>query len=89
VSIRTIGEGAGDGLMSVEARLRKLEICYRSALSGAVAAKAHYLAQADNRGATPAKIAHLQRQWKNLENQRKEIAERMAHLETLEQTEVH
>jgi len=75
--------------MKVEARLRKLEICYRAALSGAVAAKAHYLAQAGNRGATPATIAHLQRQWKDLESHRREIAERMFRLESLEQTEVH
>jgi hypothetical protein len=75
--------------MDVEARLRKLEIRYRTALSGAVAAKARYLAQADDRGATPAKIAHLQKQWKGLENQRKEIAERMARLESWEHTEIH
>jgi hypothetical protein len=75
--------------MNVESRLRKLEIRYRTALSGAVAAKAHYLAQVATRGATPAKIAHLQRHWKDLENQRKELAERMVDLENLEQSEVH
>ncbi len=74
--------------MNVEATLRKLEVRYRAALSGAVSAKAQYLAQAGSLGATPATIAHLQRQWKNLESQRKEIAERMARLEALEQTAI-
>ena len=74
--------------MNVEATFRKLEVRYRAALSSAVSAKAQYPPQAASLGATPATIAHLQRQWKNLEKQRKKIAERMARLEALEQTAI-
>lgn len=75
--------------MNVETKLRKLEASYRQALSGAVVAKARYLARAGDRGATRAQTARLQQQWQELERQRRELAERMARLEALENTAIH
>jgi len=75
--------------MNVETKLRKLEASYRQVLSGAVVAKARYLARAGERGATRAQTARLQQQWQELERQRCELAERMALLEATENTAIH
>jgi hypothetical protein len=75
--------------MNVETKLRKLEASYRQALSGAVVAKARYLARAGDRGATRAQTVRLQQQWQELERQRRELAERMARLEAMENTPIH
>jgi hypothetical protein len=52
-------------------------------------AKARYLARAGNRGTTAAQTALLQSQWQELENRRRELAERMARLEAAEYDQVH
>jgi transcription elongation GreA/GreB family factor len=75
--------------MNVETKLRKLEAKYREALSGAVVAKARYLARVGDRGATGAQTARLQEQWQELERRRRELAERMARLEAMEYTAIH
>ena len=75
--------------MNVETKLRKLEARYREALSGAVVAKARYLARAGDRGATGAQTARLQEQWLELERRRRELAERMARLEAIEYVDLH
>jgi hypothetical protein len=75
--------------VNVETQLRKLEASYRQALSGAVVAKARYLARAGDRGAGRAQTARLQQRWQKLERQRHELAERMARLEAMENSAIH
>jgi hypothetical protein len=75
--------------VNIDTKLRQLEVRYRRALSGAVVAKARYLARADNRSATAAQTALLQKQWQELENRRRELAERMALLEAAENNSLH
>jgi hypothetical protein len=70
--------------MDIETRLRKLESRYRTALSAAVAAKAHYLALAGEPGATPAAIERAKSRWQQLESGKKAIAARMDEVERLE-----
>ena len=75
--------------MNIETKLRQLEVQYRYALSGAVAAKARYLACADSRRASPAHIAHLLTEWLSLVERKRALARRMSALEHLENSALH
>jgi hypothetical protein len=70
--------------MDIEARLRKMESRYRTALSAAVAAKAHSLALAGEASAMPATVERARSQWQQLESRKREIAAQIGELETLE-----
>jgi hypothetical protein len=70
--------------MDIEARLRKLESRYRAALSAAVAAKAHYLALAGERSATPAAIERAKSLWQQIDARKRTLAAQMGELEALE-----
>lgn len=70
--------------MDIENRLRKLESCYRSALSATVAAKANYLALAGEPCATPAAIERAQSLWRQVDAWKRTIALQMGERETLE-----
>jgi hypothetical protein len=69
--------------MDVEARLRKLEIGYRLALSSAVAAKAHYLGLLGSPSATPASIERARQLWQQREACKRAFAARMGEVEDL------
>lgn len=75
--------------MNIESQLRQLEVQYRYALSGAVAAKARYLASADSRRASPARVAVLLTEWLSLVERKRALARRMSALERLEKSEFH
>jgi hypothetical protein len=70
--------------MDIEIRLRKLESRYRAALSGAVAAKANYLALAGEPSATPTAVDRAKCSWQQLEARKGAIAAQMSELEALE-----
>ena len=70
--------------MEIEARLRKLESLYRSALSAAVTSKARYLALDAEAGATPTAIARARAEWHVLERRKRALAREMGELEKLE-----
>ena len=70
--------------MDIEARLRKLESRYRTALSAAVAAKAHYLALAGEPSATPAAVERASALWKQLESRKRTLAAQTGGLEALD-----
>jgi hypothetical protein len=70
--------------MDIETRLRKLESRYRSALSGSVAAKAHYLALAEEPSSTPAAVEAAKARWLALDSRKRTIAAQMGELEALE-----
>ena len=70
--------------MDIEARLRKLESRYRAALSAAVAAKAHYLALAGERSATPAAIERAKSLWRQIDARKRAIAAQTDEIEALE-----
>jgi hypothetical protein len=70
--------------MDIEARIRKLEVRYRAALSAAVAAKAHYLSLAGEASSTPLAIEHARLHWQQFESRKKLIAARMDEVERQE-----
>lgn len=72
--------------MDIEARLRNLELQYRSTLSAAVAAKARYLAVQGESSSTPAAIVRARRAWENLAAHKSGIVAQIHALEELEQT---
>ncbi len=74
--------------MDMEVRLRKLEAQYRSALSGTIAAKAHYLAIASEPSATSYAIERAKSRWQSLEARKQGIAARMGELEALDDVAV-
>ncbi len=65
----------------IEARLHRLEVRYRAALSGAVVAKAHYLALVGEPSAMPAAIERAKRQWLKVDAHKRAIVARMGELE--------
>jgi hypothetical protein len=67
--------------MDIDARLHRLEIRYRAALSGAVAAKAHYLALVDEPSSTPSAIERARLHWLKLDAYKRAIAVRMGEIE--------
>jgi hypothetical protein len=54
--------------------LTQLERRYRAALSGAVVAKAYYLALSGERASTTAAIEQARRRWKTMESHRHRLA---------------
>ena len=72
-------------VLNIEAELRRLEVGYRAALSGAVVAKAGYLAQIDDSSATPASVAHARKKWRSLVQRKRAFARAMNELEAMEQ----
>lgn len=71
--------------MDIEDRLKRLQSLFSYALSGAVAAKARYLAVRGDLSSTPAAIARAKMTWQQLEARKTAIIARMVALEELEQ----
>lgn len=74
--------------MDIEDRLKRLQSLFSYALSGAVAAKARYLALRGDYSATPAAVARARMTWNQLEARKTAIIARMVALEELEQPSV-
>jgi hypothetical protein len=55
---------------------------YRAALSGAVVAKAYYLAQLGERLSTPSAIERARRKWQCIESHRQRLAAHIQNLDT-------
>lgn len=73
--------------MDIEDRIKRLQSLFSYALSGAVAAKAGYLALRGDRSSTPAAVARAKVTWQQLEARKTAIIARMVALEELEQLE--
>jgi hypothetical protein len=71
--------------VDIEDRLKRLQSLFSYALSGAVAAKARYLAVRGDLSATPAAIARAKMTWQQLEARKTAIIARMVSLEELDQ----
>ena len=71
--------------MDVEDQLKRLQSLFSYALSGAVAAKARYLAQRGDPSSTPAAVARAKMTWQQIEARKTAIIARMVALEELEQ----
>ncbi|HEX3911898.1 MAG TPA: hypothetical protein VHW71_00210 [Steroidobacteraceae bacterium] len=71
--------------MDIEDRLKRLQALFTYALSGAVAAKARYLAIAADQGSTPAAAARARLAWQQLEARKTAIIARMVMLEEIEE----
>ena len=71
--------------MDTEDRLKRLQSLFTYALSGAVAAKARYLAMRGDRSSTPAAVARAKMAWQQLEARKTAIISRMVALEELDQ----
>ena len=71
--------------MDIEDRLKRLQSLFSYALSGAVAAKARYLAVRGDLSSTPAALARAKMAWQQLEARKTAIIARMVALEELEQ----
>ena len=71
--------------MDIEDRLKRLQSLFTHALSGAVAAKARYLALRGDLSSTPAAIARAKMAWQQLEARKTAIISRMVALEELDQ----
>jgi hypothetical protein len=69
--------------VDIEDRLKKLQSMFTYALSGAVAAKARYLAIMGEQGSTQAAIAKAKMAWQQLEVRKTAIIARMVELEEL------
>jgi hypothetical protein len=74
--------------VDIEDRLKRLQSLFSYALSGAVAAKARYLALRGDPSSTPAAVARAKMMWQQLEARKTAIIARMVALEELEQAEV-
>jgi hypothetical protein len=74
--------------VDVEDRLKRLQSLFTHALSGAVSAKAKYLAIAGDPASTPAAVARAKLAWNQLEARKTTIIARMVALEELEQETV-
>ena len=73
--------------MDIEDRLKRLQSLFSYALSGAVAAKARYLALRGDLSSTPAGVARAKMTWQQLEARKTAIIAHMVALEDLEQIE--
>jgi hypothetical protein len=73
--------------VDIEDRLKRLQSLFTYALSGAVAAKARYLALRGDLSSTPAAVARAKMTWQQLESRKTAIIARMVALEELEQLE--
>jgi hypothetical protein len=80
-------QGAFDEVqpVDIEDRLKRLQSLFTHALSGAVAAKARYLALRGDLSSTPAAIARAKMAWQQLEARKTAIISRMVALEELDQ----
>jgi hypothetical protein len=72
-------------IVDIEDRLKRLQSLFSYALSGAVAAKARYLAVRGDLSSTPAAAARAKMTWQQLEARKTAIIARMVALEELEQ----
>jgi hypothetical protein len=72
-------------IVDIEDRLKRLQSLFSYALSGAVAAKARYLAIRGDLSSTPAAVARAKMTWQQLEARKTAIIARMVALEELEQ----
>jgi hypothetical protein len=72
-------------IVDIEDRLKRLQSLFSYALSGAVAAKARYLAVRGDLSSTPAAVARAKMTWQQLEARKTAIIARMVALEELEQ----
>ncbi len=70
--------------MDIEVELRRLESRYRVALSGTVAAKAHYLALRSEPSAARRDVEQAEIQWKAFESRKRSLAARMGEVEELD-----
>jgi hypothetical protein len=70
--------------MDIEVQLRKLESRYRVALSGAIAAKAHYLALRSEPSAARRDLEQAEIQWQACESRKRALAARMGEIEELD-----
>jgi hypothetical protein len=75
-------------IVDIEDRLKRLQSLFSYALSGAVAAKARYLAVRGDLSSTPAAVARAKMTWQQLEARKTAIISRMVALEELEQLDV-
>ena len=73
--------------MDIEDRLKRLQSLFSYALSGAVAAKARYLALRGDLSSTPAGVARAKMTWQQLEARKTAIIAHMVALEDVEQIE--
>jgi hypothetical protein len=71
-------------IVDIEDRLKRLQSLFSYALSGAVAAKARYLAVRGDLSSTPAAVARAKMTWQQLEARKTAIIARMVALEELE-----
>lgn len=71
--------------MDIEDRLKRLQSSFSYSLSGAVAAKARYLALRGDLSSTPAGVARAKMTWQQLEARKTAIIAHMVALEDLEQ----
>ena len=71
--------------VDMEDRLKRLQSLFTYALSGAVSAKARYLAIAGDPGSTSAAVARARLAWQQLEARKTAIIARMVALEELEE----
>jgi hypothetical protein len=80
-------QGAFDEVqpVDIEDRLKRLQSLFTHALSGAVAAKARYLALRGDPSSTPAAIARAKMAWQQVEARKTAIISRMVALEELDQ----
>jgi hypothetical protein len=69
--------------VDIEDRLKQLQSLFTYALSGAVAARARYLAVLGEAASTPATIAKAKMAWHQLEARKTAIIARMVELEEL------
>jgi hypothetical protein len=74
--------------VDIEDRLKRLQSLFSYALSGAVAAKARYLAVRGDLSSTPAAVARAKMAWQQLEARKTAIIARMVALEELELLDV-
>jgi hypothetical protein len=68
--------------------LRQLERRHRAALSGAVVAKAYYLAQVGEQFSTPASRERARLRWKRIEARRHELAEQLSNMQYRDRVQV-
>jgi hypothetical protein len=73
--------------VDIEDRLKRLQSLFTYALSGAVAAKARYLALRGDLSSTPAAVARAKMTWQQLEARKTAIIARMVAMEELERSE--
>ena len=73
--------------MDIEDPLKRLQSLFSYALSGAVAAKARYLALRGDLSSTPAGVARAKMTWQQLEARKTAIIAHMVALEDVEQIE--